>query len=41
MPNGIGPWRAADRSAASVGNGWAILNAGFGAVRNGIIFTPE
>jgi hypothetical protein len=41
MPNGTGPWRAAGRSTASLGNGWEILNAGFGAVRSGIIFTPE
>jgi hypothetical protein len=41
MPNGTGHLRATGRSAASVGNGWTILNAGLGVVRRGIIVTSE
>jgi len=41
MGNGPTRWWTASRSTASVGSGWAILNAGFGAVRSWIIVTPE
>jgi hypothetical protein len=41
MGNGPAPWWTASRSTASLGNGWAILNAGFGVVLSWIIVTPE
>jgi hypothetical protein len=41
MPNGTARLRAAGRSAASLGNGWTILNAGFGVVRRGIMVASE
>ena len=41
MANGPARWWAASRSTASLGKGWAILNAGFDIVRRGIIVTSE
>jgi hypothetical protein len=41
MANGPSRWWTASRSTANLGNGWAILNAGFGAALSRIIVTPE